>query len=174
MLQGDVQPCYVCDVGGFVPLRVLCVPFLTVLACLPFCPVCVRTVCRSWNLCFFFQVCARILVCFPYVCVFIIQGHSLAPHGSIPYPGCHGYRGHLSQRVPADQTGVHPDDVSPPRRLLGTFVEHNAQVLVADSENQRGCKNVVLLSQSELVCVCVPVLAVVERGCFLRVITASS
>lgn len=120
-----------------------------------FCPVCVRTVCRSWNLCFFFQVCACVLVCFPYVCVFIIQGHSLAPHGSIPYPGCYGYWGHLSQRVPADQTGVHPDDVSPPRRLLGTFVEHNAQVLVADSENQQGCKNVVLTSQSKLVRVCV-------------------
>lgn len=69
-----------------------------------------------------------------YVRVFIIQGHSLAPHGSIPYPGRHGYRGHLSQRVPADQTGVHPDDVSPPPWLLGTFVRHNAQVLVADRE----------------------------------------
>ncbi len=91
----------------------------------------------------------------PYVCVFIIQGHSIAPHGSIPYPGCHGYRGHLSQRVPADQTGVHPDDVSPRRLLLGTFVAHNAQVLVAASENQQERKNVVLMSQSELVCVCV-------------------
>lgn len=94
----------------------------------------------------------------PYVCVFIIQGHSIAPHGSIPYPGRHGYRGHLSQRVPADQTGVHPDDVSPRRLLLGTFVAHNAQVLVAASENQQECKNIVLMSQSELVCVCVCVL----------------
>lgn len=47
---------------------------------------------------------------------------------------------------------MHPDDVSPRQLLLGTFVEHNAQVLVAGSENQQECKNVVLMSQSELVC----------------------
>lgn len=91
----------------------------------------------------------------PYVCVFIIQGHSIAPHGSIPYPGHHGYRGHLSQRVPADQTGVHPDDVSPRRLLLGTFVAHNAQVLV-DTENQQEGKTLSWCpSLSWCVCVCV-------------------
>lgn len=102
----------------------------------------------------------------------------MAPHGSIPYPGRHGYRGHLSQRVPADQTGVYPDDVSSRRLLLGTFVQHNAQVLVTASENQQECKNLVLMSQSELVCVSVCVLMFVvvarfffsffENRCFLR------
>ncbi|KAI9538004.1 hypothetical protein NQZ68_019345 [Dissostichus eleginoides] len=52
---------------------------------------------------------------------------------------------------PADQTGVHPDDVSPGRLLLGTFVVHNAQVFVAASENQQERKHTT--SQSELVCV---------------------
>lgn len=103
----------------------------------------------------FVDVCACVYL---RMCVFIIQGHSIAPHGSIPYPGRHGYRGHLSQRVPADQTGVHPDDVSPRRLLLGTFVAHATQVLDATGENQQECKNIVLMSQSGLVCVCVCVL----------------
>lgn len=94
-----------------------------------------------------------------YVRVFIIQGHSLAPHGSIPYPGHHGYRGHLSQRVPADQTGVHPDDVSPPAWLLGTFVRHNAQVLVADREKTSRAAKTLSWCPSLHWCVCVCVCA---------------
>lgn len=95
-------------------------------------------------------------VCAPVcMCVFIIQGHSIAPRGSIPYPGRHGYQGHLSQRVPADQTGVHPDYVSPRRRLLGTFVACNIQVLVTSGENQHERKNIVVMSWSDLVSVCV-------------------
>jgi len=98
------------------------------------------------------------------VCVFIIQGHSIAPHGSIPYPGRHGYWGHLSQRVPADQTGVHPDDVTPPRLLLGTFVAHNAQVFVAAGGNQH-------FPVCVCVCVCCPcgrlLFNASEKGCSL-------
>lgn len=108
-------------------------------------------------------------VCAPVcMCVFIIQGHSIAPRGSIPYPGRHGYQGHLSQRVPADQTGVHPDYVSPRRRLLGTFVACNIQVLVTTGENQLERKNIVVMSWSELVsvyvCVCVFALGVLVRN----------
>ena len=104
---------------------------------------------------YFFKhdVCLLTLCVRACICVFIIQGHSIAPHGSIPYPGRHGYGGHLSQRVQADQTGVHPDYFSPRRLLLGTFVAHNAQVLVATGENQQERRNIVLMSQSDLMCV---------------------
>lgn len=84
----------------------------------------------------------------------VIQGHSLAPRGSIPYPGRHGYPGHLSQRVAADQTGVHPDDVARPAWLLGTFVRHNAQVLVAVGEETSRAATA-LSSLSVCVCACV-------------------
>lgn len=101
------------------------------------------------------DVCLLSLCACACVRVFIIQGHSAAPHGSVPYPGRHGNGAHLSQRVPADQTGVHPYDVSARRLLLGTFVARCTQVLVAAGGNQRERQNIVLMSQSELVCVCV-------------------
>ncbi|MED6286767.1 hypothetical protein CHARACLAT_009482 [Characodon lateralis] len=47
--------------------------------------------------------------------------------------------------------------ISARQLLLGTFVAQNTQVLVATGENQQERKNIVLTSQSELVCVFVSV-----------------
>lgn len=62
MLRGDVEPCYVCDVGGFVPFWVLCVPFLTVLACLLFVQ-CVFAQCADRGICVFFSQYAPVSLC---------------------------------------------------------------------------------------------------------------
>lgn len=168
MLWGDLPPRCVFD---FICIVCLCVCGVPRSACV---------LVQSWGVWMYFfkhNVCFLsfgVHVCLPmYVCVHMIQGHSIAPHGSIPYPGHHGYQGHLSQRVPADQTGVHPDDVSPQRLLLGTFVAHNAQVLVDTGKNQQEDKTLSWCPSLNC-CACLSVCVLVLGGLVWNSVSFSS